>query len=351
MKIIANKILQIKYPTRSFRLPLSIQSKRRFTSTVSVAINNDIDNDGESFNKSNTMNGRLYMDDVKNKLARAAMKNIPHYGWTQDSITVAAMEDPKLNISMSGMLSPFELVCWFMDDMNHQLRRKKEEKKKITTNEVQQDDDDDDKKYEDNWKRQTNTTNYVDIDITFNSIRWRLQQVLPFVESGQWHRAMAMGLSTPQTTQSQLHEFIEIIAPANSTTAYRTALGAIFVSTELFLLVDTSPSYADTWSFLKFRLDELEYHQKEFGKSDIDLSQFVLNNPLFLLVNNLTTKSSRIPIVASMAIGRSLLEGAASLVLPKSFRVLHHQQQPGTNPRDYESPLSSSSSSPPPRTK
>jgi len=348
MKIIANKILQIKYPTSSFCLPLSIQSKRRFTSTVSVAINNDVDNDDDSF-KSNNMNGRLYMDDVKNKLARAAMKNIPHYGWTQDSITVAAMEDPKLNISMSGMLSPSELVCWFMDDMNHQLRRKKEEKEKITTNEVQQDDDDN--KYQDNWKQQTNTTSYVDIDIIFNSIQWRLQQVLPFVESGQWHRAMAMGLSTPQTTQSQLHEFIEIIAPENSTTAYRTALGAIFVSTELFLLVDTSPSYADTWSFLKYRLDELEYHQKDFGKSDIDLSRFVLNNPLFLLVNNLTTKSSRIPIVASMAIGRSLLEGAASLVLPKSFRVLHHQQHSGTNPRDYESPLSSSSSSPPPRTK
>jgi len=311
-----------------------------------VAIN-DVDDDDESFNRSNNnnMNGRLTMDDVKNKLARAAMKKIPHYGWTQDSITVAAMEDPKLNVSMSGMLSPSELVCWFMDDMNHQLRRKIEENAKITTKEVQQDDDN---KYQDNRKQQRNKNSCVDIEFTFSSIQWRLKQVLPLVESGQWHRAMAMGLSTPQTTQSQLHEFIEIIAPENSTTAYRTALGAIFVSTELFLLVDTSPGYSETWSFLKYRLNELKYHQKEFGKSNINLSQFVLNNPLLFLVNNLTTNSSsRIPIVASMAIGRSLLEGAASLVLPKSFRVLQHQQQPGTYPRDYESPLSSKS--PPPR--
>jgi hypothetical protein len=42
-----------------------------------------------------------------------------------------------------------------------------------------------------------------------------------------------------------------------------------------------------------------------------------------------------IPIVASMAVGRSLLEGAASLVLPQSFRVLP-QQPGGTKPSDYK---------------
>ena len=271
------------------------------------------------------------MDNARNRLAQAAMEQIPKYGWTQDAITVAAMEDPKLSVSMSGMLSPSELISWFMDDMNHQLRRKKKEEETTTkttrTNENENKNDD-------------------DVDIVFEAIQWRLKQVLPLVESGQWHHGMAMGLSTPLATQSQLHEFIEIISPENSTTAYHTALGAIFISTELFLLTDSSSTtdYSKTWSFLKQRLNELDSHQKEFG-GDVDLAQLMLNNnplssvlsslsPLSSLITGATTGNS-IPIVAGMAVGRSLLEGAASLVLPQSFRVLP-QQPGGTKPSDYK---------------
>ena len=96
--------------------------------------------------------------------------------WTQDAITIAAMKDPKLSVSMSGMLSPSELISWFMDDMNHQLRKKKEEEKITTTNE--------------------NENSDVDVDVIFEAIQWRLKHVIPLVESGQWHHGMAMGLST-----------------------------------------------------------------------------------------------------------------------------------------------------------
>jgi rpsU-divergently transcribed protein len=345
MKIITNKILQSNNPTRAFCSLLSLPSKIRFTLTAAAATTNtntnpsrdfssttvnDV-NDDKRFNRRSSRsndsninsNSNSSMDNARNRLAQAAMEQIPKYGWTQDAITVAAMEDPKLSVSMSGMLSPSELISWFMDDMNHQLRKNKEEQERRTrTNENENDDD---------------------VDVVFEAIQWRLNQVLPLVESGQWHHGMAMGLSTPLATQSQLHEFIEIISPENSTTAYHTALGAIFISTELFLLTDSSSltNYSKTWSFLKQRLIELDTHQKEFG-GNVDLAQLMLNNnplssvlssPLSSLVTAATGNS--IPIVASMAVGRSLLEGAASLVLPQSFRVLP-QQPGGTKPSDYK---------------
>jgi rpsU-divergently transcribed protein len=342
MKIIANKILQRNNPTRAFSFLLSLPSKRRFTSTASAAATtntntntnpsrdfsttvNDVDDDEKIFNRSNSsdINSNSSMDNARNRLAQAAMEQIPKYGWTQDAITVAAMEDPKLSVSMSGMLSPSELISWFMNDMNHQLRKKKEEEETKTTTRTNENDD--------------------DVDVVFEAIQWRLKQVLPLVESGQWHHGMAMGLSTPLATKSQLHEFIEIISPENSTSAYHTALGAIFISTELFLLTDSSSStnYSKTWSFLKQRLNELDNHQKEFG-DDVDLAQLMLNNsPLSSVLpsslSSLVTAATgnSIPIVASMAVGRSLLEGAASLVLPQSFRVLP-QQLGGTKPSDYK---------------
>ncbi|KAL3938654.1 MAG: hypothetical protein SGARI_001658 [Bacillariaceae sp.] len=146
------------------------------------------------------------------------MKQVPTHGWTTEAITAAAVQDPKLSISMSGMLSPSDLVHWFMDDMNRQLREKR----------VVGDNDNKD-------------------DEIFKSIQWRLQQVIPLVECGQWHKGMALGMSTPLATKAQLHEFIEIISPPKVSTEYQAALGAIFVATELHLLMDSSVEYQDTW--------------------------------------------------------------------------------------------------------
>jgi len=275
-------------------------------------------------NSTNSTSGSNSMEDVKNTLARAALKQVPRYGWTQDAIATAASEDPNLSISMSGMLSPSELVGWFMDDMNQQLRAKKEGK---------------------NTNKKDSEDIYDNDNIQFKAIQWRLQQVLPFVESGQWHRGMAMGLSTPLTTQSQLHEFIELISPDNCSTAYHTALGAIFVATELHLLTDSSPNYVDTWSFLRCRLDELESHQKEYG--DVDPSQFFVQLASSASIpspTSLANMTNSIPVVAGLAVAQSLVEGAASLVFPSSSSSVNEQQHtmPGTKASDYESPSSSS---------
>mmetsp|Transcript_8601 Transcript_8601/g.17872 ORF Transcript_8601/g.17872 Transcript_8601/m.17872 type:complete len:204 (+) Transcript_8601:3-614(+) len=199
------------------------------------------------------------------------------------------------------MLTASELVGWFMDDMNEQLR----------------------------------THDYKNDNVQFKAIQWRLQQVLPYVESGQWHKGMAMGLSTPLTTQSQLHEFIELVAPPNSSQAYHTALGAIFVTTELHLLTDSSLEYQDTWSFLQSKLDELEAHKQQYG--DVDpakfLAQLAANTPVPSLTS-LANMTNSIPVVAGLAVAQSLVEGAASLVFPQS----PVSTTAGTKASDYERP-------------
>lgn len=213
------------------------------------------------------------MPSLKIALARAALKKVPQHGWTQDAITAAVMEDPKMTLSMSGMLTASELVEWLMNDFNQQLRQDQEKA---------------------NWT-------------VFEKLQWRLEQVIPLVESGRWHEGMAMGLSNPLTTREQLHEFIELVAPAGSTTIYQTGLGSIFVATELHLLADSSPGYSDTWHFLQLRLDELEK------------GQFV----------NILDGSS-IPLAATTAVASSLVDGISSLIMPTS-----PYSTPGTKPSDY----------------
>jgi ubiquinone biosynthesis protein COQ9 len=229
--------------------------------SLSTASNND--------NPSNTSNATSSsssssIEDQKRKLARAALKQVPQHGWTQDAITAAVVEE-KMNIAMSGLLTPAELVNRLMDDFNQQLQ---------------------------------GTT-------VFEKIQWRLRQVIPLVESGQWQNGMAIGLlSTPMTTRDQLHEFIERVAPLGSTTLYKTGLGGIFVATELHMLSDKSKDYQDTWTFLEQRLDELE-------RGDLNLG-------------------GNIPLAATGAVASSLLEGVASLLLPPSSTSVA-----GTRTSDY----------------
>ena len=90
-------------------------------------------------------------------------------------------------------------------------------------------------------------------------MRKRLERVTPFVES--WPQAMALGAmpaNLPDTVSSLARtvtslwnacELEEISA------AHQTLLGGVYVSTEIYMLADTSEGHRDTWEFLERQID------------------------------------------------------------------------------------------------
>lgn len=308
------------------------------SSAVGAAGNRKADNDVDD--------AGVGMGPVRAALARAALRQVGEHGWTQDAITAAAMGggDPRLSLSMSGMVSPPDLIRWFMDDMNVRLRQRR------TAAAVQASD---------------GPSSASSTDLLFDSIQWRLRQVVPLVERGRWHEGMALGLQTPLVTKAQLDEMVDIllleVPPSSTSTAqsaetpphYRAALGGIFVAAELHLLADRSDGHAETWDFLRRRLDELEAHRDDPGR----LLLLLHASPLSSLAGAVqaaaaaavTATSSGVhgipATAAASAVASSLWDGIASLVLPSSDAGTapfplggSRPDAAGTRASDYEAP-------------
>lgn len=95
------------------------------------------------------------------------------------------------------------------------------------------------------------------------SVRTRLELLAPVLAT--WPQAMALGalpLNAPTTVRklATLADDMWYFAGDASTDASwytkRALLTGIYASTELFMLSDTSPGFADTWAFLDRRVDE-----------------------------------------------------------------------------------------------
>jgi ubiquinone biosynthesis protein COQ9 len=307
----------IKSSASSSSLLLSSSS---FSSTTTTRKTADGTDDDQSNNATN-------MNQYKERLARAALKQVAIYGWTNEAITMAAAQDPKLSLGMAGMISsPIELLHWFMDDMNRQLRVKRQQQQQLKI---------------DNFHDATTTSSTTTTtDIIFDSIQWRLQQVIPLVECGQWHKGMALGLTSPLVTQQQLHDLIEIVSPDDASLGYQAALGGIFAATELHLLTDTSVEYQDTWAFLRRALNEVEQYQDQMHQ--LPVSPFlstIFSIPKSSFKTN--TVDTSIPLMASMAVASSLLDGVTSLILPNGRSNGRSNGEifavPGTKASDYYS--------------
>lgn len=94
-------------------------------------------------------------------------------------------------------------------------------------------------------------------------VRARLELLTPVLST--WPQAMALGALPPNapTTLNKLAKLADEIwyfAGDKSTDASwytkRALLTGIYASTELFMLSDQSPGYADTWAFLDRRVEE-----------------------------------------------------------------------------------------------
>ncbi|GMH62958.1 hypothetical protein TrRE_jg5128 [Triparma retinervis] len=117
------------------------------------------------------------------------------------------------------------------------------------------------------------------------AVRIRLNMNAEYVRGERWHEAMAVGAlpSNAARTAGFLNELTGIIceagrsggadegaaprAAANPVAEYgeRAAVGAVYLSTELFMLSDGTPDFSGTWDFLDGRIGEITTLQSAAG--------------------------------------------------------------------------------------
>jgi rpsU-divergently transcribed protein len=199
---------------------------------------------------------------LKDQLLKAALLQVPQYGWTDDALVTGAMNhfdknnnnnnssssSSGVSLAVSGMITVQDLLTHSMSQWNEQLRE--DLTSKVT-----------------NDKSLQVSPNAVPIIIT--AVQIRLSYVKDLIKSGRWHEGMAVGIQPTQisTTQQQLQELIEIICQQIPDETFsmteQFTLGAIYVATELHMLRDTSDDYKDTWQFLTDRVTDWDNIRKQ----------------------------------------------------------------------------------------
>ena len=323
------------------------------------------------------------MEFHRQTIIRASLEKVHTLGWTQDAIVAAVLElqkqkNPNYSISMSGLCTPSDLISFCMEDWNDQLERY------ITTHNKSSGDPANQSKPK---ASENHISELESKSRLFDAYKFRLSLMVPFLQSRTWHEAMAMGLvQNTVTTHSQVHRVVELLCPLGeiddkgneddgtitqsiNRTGHQALLGAIYVSTELHMLTDSSLDYEDTWAFLQARIDDY-YNCVQDGPLQGTMNQLIQSlsaaagtstpnsqsNPLTSLLQG--------PVVpAATAVVSSLLDGAASVFLaPNQQRqwknaTSHYMGTPvpfspdvekeshssspsseffGTNPKDYE---------------
>ena len=259
---------------------------------------------------------------VENRLYKAALDHVPTHGWTKETIA-AAIRSANLPVSMVGRLTPQQLVAEFMNDSNRRFR--------------------------DSQLDYGSDQGTIQQRL-FVAIRARLEYVVPYLST--WHEGMAIG-ATQQTftTREQLQELVQLIAdkvvegtdhpPLNQ--LQRTAVGAVYVATELHLLsshdggtaATTNAQVQDSWEFLRERVDDLHNIQNIGVSGNTVVAASAVASSLVGAVISL----------AQPAAGKVAQEAAATLV-PTVMSIL----QPSfvTTNAAYTNTTTTTESAPPP---
>jgi ubiquinone biosynthesis protein COQ9 len=214
---------------------------------------------------------------VRTRLLQASLRQVPLHGWTDDAISMA-VEKEQLPLSMVGMVTPTQLVEWFMEDRNQE------------------------------FAKQLDGMDMEGMELPERlslAIQTRLEHVVAVLPN--WHEGMALGATgNTTTTAQQLEEIVVLIAnkvvdgtshPPLSQ-LQRTAIGAVYVATELHLLSDDSVNQEASWQFLRDRMQELH-----------------------LLASQQSSPFSGDSIVAASAVATSLAGAVVSLAQPAAMGV------------------------------
>lgn len=256
----------------------------------------------------------------------------------------AEMVQPGQSLAVAGLLQPSELVHALMQEWNDELREH------LRHQQAQQ-----------RWPAASTRT-----DRLRYAMQWRLECVEPYVRSQTWASAMALGArpDLAPTTQGLLQDMIRIMAVETKVDAFDRdltefeclSLGAVYVVVELHLLADTSRDSADTWDFLRQRLEDWQgmvqtAHTESLAAT---IQAWLPSNGSSAAGTKSASDSFSDAAYVTSTIASALASGAASLVLGHQVGSSFLPKPSvstvdGTDPRHYASPSSAAASKAPPQ--
>ena len=261
-----------------------------------------------------TFKQKQYRNDILN----SSLQQVHQYGWTDDAIAHGLINSNKNNNtqyppSFIGMMEDnhsksSDLIHFFMKQCNLKLKSHLETRRTMNDNKNNVNNNNNNN----NNNISGSTVNHA--EILKYCIQYRLEMVIPFVKSNRWSEGMALGAIpyNAMSTATHLEEIVTIIEnelmihstedSSKLTLLERTAIGAVYVATELHLLADTSFEYQDTWNFLRDRIQ--------------DLDMIKMNQSSLFTHTNTTPQFNQDTIVAGVAVASSLGSAVLSLMTP-----------------------------------
>ena len=233
----------------------------------------------------------------RSTLLQSALEHVPEHGWTSEAILAAVRQNhPQVSLSYATTLQATDLVQYFMETCNQELRGKLRAQRQS-----------------DATATATSTTAPRSmVERLHDAMRLRLEMAATYIAMGRWHQGMALGISQPEAalvTTEQLKELITVIAQETCTDddgdsqqlsdLAQLSLGAVYVATECHMLSDTSVDYQDTWDFLRQTLQQWESLQQPKNFSTVPADAAFLASTLatafghgILSVSNLAPPTS-----------------------------------------------------------
>ena len=304
----------------------------------------------------------------KLELLRAALQQVPTYGWTKDALVAAVPTLGKSGVSPSvaGLVTPVELVSFVMDDWNHRLAQELD----LEYHNNRRDDPA-------NSFATTTTPTTTTVDRIANALQRRLEYQQELVSCRQWHHAMALGVSTPQTalqTSQQLQTLIHTVLSKTSPSSLSVSslshvtLGGVYVATELHMLADSSPNYQDTWNFLRHRVQEW-YQSGTVGSSSSSSSPVSMISVAGVTVSAVASavasglasvfhvpggSTTNLPRTANQAVTWAMVAASrlsstpTTTNRPDGSSPSHYHAPPSPSPTAAPNPITTASTSAPP---
>ena len=198
--------------------------------------------------------------DVKFDILEASLKHVKNHGWSETALKhgIADLELSDACISMF-QLGGVEIALHYDKTLNEELEDMM----------AQQQDD-----------RLPETEPPPIAHFLKDAIKTRLELQLPFYD--RWAEALAL-VASPNVIPRASEQFASLIddiwfyAGDKSTNinwyTRRATVAAVYRMTELFMMQDESPDFADTWAFLDRRLGDLE----KMGENRLELENELKN--------------------------------------------------------------------------